>query len=121
MSSGEMGSSFKRHTHCAKRSVQGVTCLYFSIEGVFIAGKEIKEVLFSQIMYILKTCTLKMVVIRVSSECNYFKKQRIKRIFMINGIQNNIAHYHGVTTIYQRVWIEKQPKRVFVGGKARTK
>lgn len=77
MSSGEMGSSFKRHTHCAKRSVQGVTCLYFSIEGVFIAGKEIKEVLFSQIMYILKTCTLKMVVIRVSSECNYFKKQRI--------------------------------------------
>ena len=45
----------------------------------------------------------------------------IKRIFMINGIQNNIAHYHGVTAIYQRVWIEKQPKRVFVGGKARTK
>ena len=40
---------------------------------------------------------------------------------MISVVQNTIAHYHVATTIYQRIWIAKQPGRAFVGQKARKK
>ena len=55
MLSEEMVDSFRNHDDWSKRPAQEVTCLYFSVEEVFIEGEELKEVNSIKTMHILKT------------------------------------------------------------------
>lgn len=52
MFSEEMVDSFRNHDNWSKRPAQEVTCLYFSVEEVFIEGEEVNSI---KTMHILKT------------------------------------------------------------------